>query len=46
MQIYEQNEKFKVVSEKESIFSYLAGRDDRYDALDKLVDQYDEKIAK
>lgn len=32
-----------MVSEKESIFSYLAGRDTRYEKLQNLVDEYDEK---
>lgn len=34
-----------MVSEKESIFSYLAGRDIRYEKLQKLVDEYETKQA-
>ena len=33
-----------MISEKDSIFSYLAGRDERYDELQKLVDDYDSNI--
>ena len=35
---------FKIVSEKESIFSYLAGRDERYNEIDKLVEDYNSKM--
>lgn len=35
-----------MVSEKESIFSYLAGRDERYSHLEAHIDQYNEKFAK
>lgn len=34
-----------MVSEKESIFSYLAGRDIRYEKLQKLVEEYESKQA-
>jgi len=42
--IYEQSEKFKVVSEKESIFSYLAGRDERYSHLEAYIEEYNKKF--
>jgi hypothetical protein len=46
LKVYEQSEKFKMVSEKESIFSYLAGRDERYDLLQKYVDIYNAQKQK
>lgn len=30
-----------MVTEKESIFSYLAGRDVRYNTLESLINKYD-----
>lgn len=32
------------MSEKESIFSYLAGRDERYNQIDSLVQEYENKL--
>jgi len=44
--VYEQNDKFKMVSQKESIFSYLAGRDERYEKLQELIEDYEQKQEK
>ena len=35
LRVYEENEKLQMVTEKDSLFSYLAGRDENYDILEK-----------